>query len=249
MPIIFGIPALKDNYIWTFSDGHSAWVVDPGDANPVLKMLKEKNLKLAGILITHHHLDHSGGISELLKITPNIPVFGSHISRLSAITDRLSENDQINCGPYSFTIIEIPGHTLDHIAFYGENSLFCGDTLFSAGCGKVFEGTYSQMFNSLQKLKALPKKVQIYCGHEYTLSNLKFAHHVSPYNHDIIDKIACIQNLKCSLPSSLEDEMKINPFLRCETLQVIEAVTQYIGEKTVDPIQVFRILREWKNNF
>lgn len=245
------IRALKDNYIWLLSDEsqQQAWVVDPGDAKPVITELKKNGLTLAGILVTHHHLDHSGGIAELLQFAGKIPVYGANNSPLSSITHRLNDNDEIACGKYQFKIIAIPGHTLDHIAYYGENSLFCGDTLFSGGCGRVFEGTYLQMFSSLKKLSALNDATNIYCGHEYTLANLYFAQHVEPNNKWIMEKIIWAKESSCTLPSTLGEEKLINPFLRCEILEIIQAAEKFANQTLAQPVEVFTCLREWKNKF
>ena len=179
--MIIPIPAFKDNYIWMFFDTASknAWVVDPGDANPVLETLQKYGFELAGILVTHHHHDHTGGVAELRQRWSKCPVFGAD----------LKNGDEITCGSVRLKIIKIPGHTLDHIAFYNNDILFCGDTLFSAGCGKVFEGTPEQMYHSLMQLRALPEEIKMYCGHEYTRANLNFAHQVEPNNAHIVDKM------------------------------------------------------------
>lgn len=263
------IPAFSDNYIWLISNNsNKAWVVDPGESIPVIKTLARLNLNLAGILLTHHHHDHSGGIAELLKFSGDIPVYGSVKSSIKYINHRLKENDQISCGDISLRILEIPGHTLDHIAYFNNDILFSGDTLFSAGCGKVFEGTYPQMFESLQKLLNLRDQTLVYCGHEYTLANLQFAEIVDKSNDAIAKKIIDVNNILrtngCTLPSSLGEEKKINPFLRCQTPEIIQAVEQHSichpgkraafiraldDKKLNDPIEVFRLLREWKNNF
>ena len=170
--IITPVRAFKDNYIWMLHDTKRAWVVDPGDAVPVIEVLQKQNLKLSGILLTHHHSDHSGGIPDLLNYAGNIPVYASRQTKISSVTHPVKENDEIKTKFGSFKALEIPGHTLDHIAFVGQGLLFCGDTLFSAGCGRVFEGTYVQMFAALSKLNALDADIKIYCGHEYTLANL-----------------------------------------------------------------------------
>jgi len=230
----------------------TAWIVDPGEATPVIKALTQYNLTLAGILITHHHADHCAGIAALLQHAGDIPVFGSYQSPNQYISHRLKEPDEIIYATFQLKAIEIPGHTLDHTAYYGNSSLFCGDTLFSAGCGKVFEGTPEMMYNSLAKLQQLPDDTKIYCGHEYTRANLQFAKQVEPNNPDIankINKITQLQTGECTLPSTLNEEKKINPFLRCHVPEVINAVEQHAGTKLNNPIEVFARLREWKNNF
>ncbi len=252
---IIPIAALRDNYIWMLLDDHSkkAWVVDPGDAQPVIRALKQYQVTLAGVLLTHHHADHAGGIEELIQTFGNIIVYGSHFSTIPWITHPV-KNAEI-CTAFSSEVhaIEIPGHTLDHIAYYGNQIVFCGDTLFSAGCGRIFEGTPAQMHDSLCKLSRLPDNTQIYCGHEYTLSNLLFAQTVEPLNPDILNKIEVVQHQlkqnKCTLPSLMLEEKKINPFLRCHMPDVIQSVESHIGRVTTSVIDVFQNLREWKNNF
>ncbi|MEO8401187.1 MAG: hydroxyacylglutathione hydrolase [Gammaproteobacteria bacterium] len=255
MKNIIPIKAFNDNYIWVFADTapDAVWVVDPGDAAPVLSYLKKQNLRLAGILITHHHPDHSGGVAELLKVFNHIPVYGSVNSKVPLISHFVKEGDEIVCGEQTLNILEIPGHTLDHTAFYNDEILFCGDTLFSAGCGRVFEGTHEQMYASLKKLAQLPLTTKIYCGHEYTLANLKFAEHVEPENTFIRDKISeltkKVAENQATLPSVLGDEKKMNPFLRCEIDTVIQAASKQAGEQLSDPVAVFASIREWKNQF
>lgn len=255
MPTIFPIPALKDNYIWTILDTQSnqAWVVDPGDATPVITTLSQKQLILSGILITHHHWDHTGGIPELLNHFGEIPVVGSYQSQNPHISHPVKENDTVTCFNYQLKAIEIPGHTLDHTAYCGENSLFSGDTLFSAGCGKIFEGTPEMMYHSLQKLFQLNDETQIYCGHEYTLANLHFAQQVEPHNEYIQKKIIAVKNSlqqeKPTLPSLLAEEKNINPFFRCHVKDVIDATEKFAQKKLHNASEVFAYLREWKNGF
>ncbi len=252
---IIPIPAFKDNYIWLLVDAktNKAWAVDPGDAEPVIQYLLPKKIQLAGILITHHHADHAGGVSDLLKKWNGIPVYGFSKKNVAEISHVVKEGDIVNCNALKLNVLEIPGHTLDHIAFYNEHILFCGDTLFSAGCGRVFEGTYDQMYQSLMKLAKLPATTQMYCGHEYTLQNLKFAEMVEPENHFIHEKIIAVQALRAhgtpSLPSLMMDEMKMNPFLRCEQSAVIKAAEKYAQGSLHAPEAVFKVLREWKNSF
>ena len=249
------VRALKDNYIWIIEDtnSHTAWVVDPGDAAPVISYLREHHLQLAGILITHHHADHSGGVQGLLDEWNDIPVYASSKSKVAQVTNFVNETDILNCGKCNLSVAEIPGHTLDHIAFYNDEMIFCGDTLFSAGCGRVFEGTHEQMYQSLGKLARLNDSAKIYCGHEYTLANLRFAEHVEPQNNFIQEKIKSANQLieqgKPTLPSLLKDEKNINPFLRCEISTVIEAAQKNMDLHSTDPADIFKSLREWKNNF
>jgi hydroxyacylglutathione hydrolase len=252
---IIPIYALQDNYIWMFFDklSKNAWIIDPGDATPIIEKLEQYHLKLNGILITHHHHDHSGGIPSLINQYGHIPIFGSYKSPLPYITKKVREGDIITCGTIKLIALEIPGHTLDHTAFFGNGWLFSGDTLFSAGCGKVFEGTMEQMYCSLQKLSNLPDDTQLYCGHEYTLANLYFAKHVEPDNPFILEKIELTKTLqnqhKPTLPSLLGEEKKFNPFLRCHEHSIIQAVKNHSGCALESPEVIFSHLREWKNQF
>lgn len=252
MYTIIPISALKDNYIWAILDENqqTAWIVDPGDAAPVIHYLCEHRFTLAGILLTHHHADHSRGIPDLLAEW-SVPVYGSTQSRVPDVSHRVKEGDEIHCGQLTLNVMEIPGHTLDHIAFYNQDVLFCGDTLFSAGCGRVFEGTYAEMHHSLTKLSNLPDSLKIYCGHEYTLQNLRFGELVEPKNHFIQEKMVLVNQLlangKPTLPSLLRDEKKLNPFLRCQKKTVIQAASHYANKNLANSEEIFKTLREWKN--
>lgn len=251
---IIPICAFNDNYIWLFFDETSrdAWVVDPGDATPVRAALQQHQLRLAGIFITHHHYDHSGGVQDLLTEWPSIPVYGSYKSPLDFINHPVKEGDEIVCVNMRLRAIEIPGHTLDHTAYFGHDILFSGDTLFSVGCGKVFEGTSQQMVQSLHKLLQLPDSTQVFCGHEYTLKNLYFAQLVEPHHAEIANKIQAIKAIRSqglpTLPSLLQEEKRINPFLRCDQTAIIQAAEDYAGKHLYSPVEVFATLREWKNN-
>lgn len=255
MQTIIPIPALRDNYIWMLwnTDIQKAWVVDPGDSKPVIEALNQYQITLAGILVTHHHDDHCNGVPELLNFFGDIPVVGSYKSPREYISLRVKENDEIVCFDQKFKVMEIPGHTLDHTAYYGNTILFCGDTLFSAGCGRIFEGTPEMMYHTLGKLKNLNNHTEIYCGHEYTLANLYFAKAVEPNNASIQQKIAEIEKnfskTHCTLPSILSEEKKINPFFRCDIPEVIHAAEKFAGKKLGSHVEVFGYLREWKNGF
>ncbi|MBV8802060.1 MAG: hydroxyacylglutathione hydrolase [Gammaproteobacteria bacterium] len=248
------IPAFKDNYIWLIfdEDTKAAWVVDPGDAKPVINILEQNNLNLKGVLLTHHHHDHTDGVSSLLDYSKNISIYGSHLSSISSITHPVKEGDVINSEFFKLTVMEIPGHTLDHIAFYNSHILFCGDTLFSFGCGRIFEGTPDQMYHSLNKLVTLRDETLIYCGHEYTLANLQFAQYIEPGNPLITEKINWVKTLYeknfSSLPSTLHIEKALNPFLRCDQPSIISATESYSKKKLNNSVEVFSYLRQWKNN-
>lgn len=246
------IHALKDNYIWMLVNNLNrfAWVVDPGQASPVISILRAENLQLKGILLTHHHADHSGGIPELLDYAGDLAVYGAQNSPVSQVNTHVTHENRITINETDFTCLSIPGHTLDHTAYFGDKMLFSGDTLFSAGCGRVFEGTMPQMYHSLNILFNLPDDTQIYCGHEYTRQNLKFAKAVEPENPFIQNKISQLSHhTECSLPTLLAEEKQINPFLRCHVAEVKRSAENYCGKQLNSAVEVFTVLREWKNNF
>ncbi len=257
MPNIVPISAFQDNYIWALHslEGSDLIVVDPGDAKEVFEYLQKNNLRLSTILITHHHWDHTGGIAALKERFPHIHVIGPKHDPVELLTRKVSENESIELPDFGLTlkVLDIPGHTLGHIAYYNDELLFCGDTLFSCGCGRIFEGTPQQMFHSLEKLKQLNKKTLVYCGHEYTLANIAFAKAVEPNNEALLNYEQHILALKNkglpSLPSSLATELETNPFLRCNFDAVIKAVQEKANIKTASPVTIFAHLREWKNHF
>lgn len=246
------ISALKDNYIWSIVDelSQSALIVDPGEARPVVNYLQKNRLKLCGLLITHHHWDHTNGI-EALKDLYHCPVYGP--GAIAGVTDPVAQTFSPLHFPMTFQVLSIPGHTVEHAAYYSSHLLFCGDTLFAAGCGRIFEGNPEQMFNSLQMLANLPIDTKVYCAHEYTLNNLRFAATVEPNNKYIQDKILAITELRDrnlpSLPSTILDEKNTNPFLRCNEQTVITSAEKYAGEKLTSPVEVFAVLRQWKDAF
>lgn len=255
---IHPIPAFDDNYIWLFhpEGSRDAYVVDPGDASVVEETLTAMNLQLAGILVTHHHFDHTGGIAKLTE-NRSIPVFGSTESRCKHVTHTVSQGDTVTLEDSSrFSVIEVPGHTLDHIAFYCEESkiLFCGDTLFVGGCGRLFEGTPEQMLTSLEKLTALPGNTRVYCTHEYTLGNFKFAQAVEPNNDDIQQAIIRATDLRQhnqpTVPSTIAAELTQNPFLRSNANAVVAAAQRHLGtDKSLSETEVFAAIRAWKDVF
>jgi len=252
---IIPVLAFKDNYIWLVLNEitRQAWAVDPGEAPPVITTLEQQGLQLTGLLITHHHYDHNGGIKELIDYAGPLQIVGSHLSRIDEITHPVKENDIIETPSFPLRVLEIPGHTLDHTAYFNEKIIFCGDTLFSAGCGRVFEGTPAQMYHSLNKILGLPGDLWIYCGHEYTLANLAFAKIVEPNNLDVLETLELAEESRVhnqpTLPSPLSKERKINPFLRCDQPTVHHAVEKYTKKTLKGPIEIFTHLREWKNHF
>ena len=248
------IPAFNDNYIWCMQRKDLAVVVDPGDAKPVIKYCDANGLKLSAIIITHHHWDHTGGIADLLDYAGDIPVYGPN-NQIKNIQHRLGDGDTVHIDALdtTFSVMTVPGHTLDHIAYYAEFGLFCGDTLFSGGCGRLFEGTPAQMHNSPSKLMALPAETPVYCTHEYTMANLQFALAVEPNNQDLIDYRQWAQgqrdNDKPTLPSSLGRERQINPYVRVDQPDVIAAAANRSGHAGSSPEDVLATIRAWKDTF
>ena len=248
------IKAYQDNYIWLVSTNEGSIVVDPGESKKILNLIDNNEIDLEGVLITHHHFDHTNGLSDLLN-ERSLEVYGPK-NNVNGINNIVKNNDKFTVIGIDFEVIEIPGHTLDHIAFYSFNSgepiLFCGDTLFSGGCGRVFEGTFDQMFNALKKISKYPKETKIFCGHEYTLSNLKFALAVDENNEDLIKEYNNIKNIvdsgNPSLPTILEKELKINPFLRCDNHHIKNKIVSKFNTSD-DEFEVFCALRQWKDNF
>ncbi|GGW95282.1 hydroxyacylglutathione hydrolase [Alteromonas halophila] len=252
---IIAIPAFTDNYIWCMHNDSHAIVVDPGDAEPVLTFLRKQGLSLAAVLITHHHHDHTGGITRLVSANPSVPVIGPRGNHIRGITKSVAQGDTLRLPIFdmAFSIIETPGHTLDHIAFYGHGLVFCGDTLFSCGCGRLFEGSPEQMAHSLNKLKRLPDDTLVYCTHEYTQANVTFSLAVDPENADLnnyADWVSAQREAdKITLPSTIAKEKAVNPFLRCHTDNVQAAVAQYTGDSPADDTATFAGLRRWKDEF
>ncbi len=258
------IAAYDDNYIWLLSDSHCAVVVDPGDAEPVIAYLQANKLTLQAILITHHHADHMGGIADLVawakdshQLTPT--VYGPTNEAIPGVTDALMQGDSLHLDKpdLTFWVLDVPGHTAGHIAYYVEagdqQHLFCGDTLFACGCGRLFEGSPAQMVSSLEKFKKLPDSTLVYCAHEYTLSNIKFALTVDPHNQDLKDWKSRAESLrqvgKPTVPTTIAHEKLVNPFLRCDFLPVINSVNRHSPLKSKEPVDVFAGLRAWKDVF
>ena len=256
MLTLIPIPAFADNYLWLLHDGQQALVVDPGDAAPVQRVLQENELQLAAILVTHHHADHTGGV-DVLRNQTGAQVFGPANERIPKPYAPLREGGSIKALGLDFQILDVPGHTSGHIAYYtpdmnGRPLLFCGDTLFSGGCGRLFEGTPAQMLASLDKLAALPGNTATCCTHEYTLSNLRFAVAVDPANTALAAYQAHCEKLRQqhqpTLPTSIAQELLINPFLRIRHSALISSA-QHFDAAARDDVSVFAALRQWKNQF
>ena len=249
---IKSIPAFNDNYIWLIknSDQRCA-VVDPGDAAPVLAYLQQHNLTLDAIFITHHHHDHIGGVAELVRHFPTVDVVGPANEPVPTLTHPVEGGDQIELFGEAFFVLGLEGHTLGHIGYVGDGKLFCGDVLFAAGCGRVFEGTMEQMHTSLTKLAALPDETEVYCAHEYTASNVAFALAVEPDNEQLQQFRDEVIRLRAqnrpTLPTTVRREKWINPFLRTDQQTVIRSVAN--RTQHTDPLAIFTALREWKNEF
>lgn len=250
---VIRIPAFKDNYIWLLRSGTSAVVVDPGDAHPVMARLAQDGLTLAAIFITHHHADHQGGVARLVaNYSPQ--VFGPAAESITGLTRFLhgGETIRIDALETSFAVLPVPGHTLGHLAYYGAGCLFCGDTLFGAGCGRLFEGSPEQMSASLSLLAALPDETAVYCAHEYTEANLRFALAVEPGNALLQQRVADVAVARAgnlpTVPSTLALEKASNPFLRCAETEVIAAARRR-GAAKADPVSIFSALRAWRNEF
>ncbi len=250
---IIRIPAFKDNYIWLLRKGAVAVVVDPGDARPVLDVLEREGLTLASILVTHHHNDHQGGVASLLSHYP-AAVFGPATESITALTQPLHGGETIRLTSLGvdFQVIAVPGHTLGHLAYYGSGCLYCGDTLFGAGCGRLFEGTAEQMHDSLTRLAVLPAETAVYCAHEYTEANLRFALAVEPGNRHLrrrVDEVAVTRAKGlATVPFTIALERATNPFLRCSEAEVIVSA-QSRAPQARNALEVFTALRQWKNEF
>jgi hydroxyacylglutathione hydrolase len=263
---ISAIKAFSDNYIWCIKakDNQTAVLVDPGDADVCIAYLEKHRLTLTDILITHRHSDHVGGVNKLKLYCERqgwpLTTYGPTLEATEFCQVRLKDDDTVFLKHLNkaFTVIDVPGHTLGHIAYIIEDNLFCGDTLFSAGCGRVFDGTYEQLHHSLNKLANLPEKTRIYCAHEYTLSNINFALAVEPDNSELINFYNQTrqrrENNEATIPSTIGVEKKINPFLRCHEQTIKDSTQQYCAQQTPGTsmalaLATFTVLRKWKNEF
>lgn len=263
MLTITAIKAFNDNYIWVLQQQpHTqVYVVDPGDASVVIDYLEANQLTLVGILLTHHHNDHTGGVAELQAYSQDrLTVYGPDNEKIEGITHPLHATAQprftLEYISGELQVLDVPGHTAGHIAYVIADALFCGDTLFSGGCGRLFEGTPAQMLNSLQQLAQLPADTRVYCAHEYTLSNLKFALAVNPNNRELQDYNERAMQLrrqdKATVPSTIALERAINPFLRPSDTEIVDNIKQHfssLNHANLDELSGFTLLRQWKDNF
>ena len=255
------IPAFQDNYIWLLTEAcaaagaHEAAVVDPGDAAPVRAVLARRKLELVAILITHHHGDHVGGLAQLVHDWPRARVLGPRREVIDGVTERVGDGDVVDVLGARFDVIDVPGHTSGHVAYYdaADGALFCGDTLFAGGCGRLFEGTPVQMFRSLQRLARLPDATRVYCAHEYTAANLRFAAAVEPENSALAQRIAGCRDLRTrgepTVPSTIGLERATNPFLRCDEPAVRAAAAAREPGAAASAEAAFATIRAWKNAF
>lgn len=250
------LSAFKDNYLWLLTRGNDAAIVDPGDAEPVIRELEERKLRLTAILATHHHADHVGG-AMALKQRYGARVYGPARENIAAVDDRLKAGDQIDVLGARFSIIDIPGHTAGHIAYFTDAlkppAVFCGDTLFACGCGRLFEGTPEQMLASLDLLAALPPTTRVYCGHEYTVANIRFALAVEPDNRELQARAASATAMRKrgepTLPSTIGLELATNPFMRCDTPSVRAAASGISRGAGFARVSTFAAIRSWKDSF
>lgn len=255
------IKAFSDNYIWAISshESNNMALVDPGDANVCIEFIQQQNLQLSTILITHHHADHVGGINKLVEYCKNkqwpLTIYGPESENIPHCDVALNENHTVKLADldFEFSVIDLPGHTSGHIAYLSEDNLFCGDTLFSGGCGRLFEGTPAQMLSSLEKLSALPERTHVFCAHEYTQANLNFALTVEPCNSELVHYYNQVlqkrENNIATIPTSIMLEKKINPFLRSHEASLMTSAGEYSETAVNNKLDAFTIIRAWKDNF
>jgi len=251
---VHAVPAFQDNYLWVLASGRHAAVVDPGDAAPIEAFLAAHGLELDAILATHHHGDHVGGVKALVQHW-KCPVYGPAHDGVAGLDRKLGEGDRIEVPGIGIElgVLDVPGHTAGHIAYVGEGAVFCGDTLFACGCGRLFEGTAAQMSESLGKLARLVPETRVYCAHEYTMSNIRFAEAVEPGNARLAARklrdAARRQRGEPTVPSTIGEELATNPFLRCGEPEVVASADRHAGRKLAGSVEVFAEIRRWKNDF
>lgn len=251
---IFPLRAFEDNYIWCLRRGSALAVVDPGDAAPVLAHLANSGEQLCAILITHRHADHTGGVPDLLARHP-VPVFGPAAETIAGVDRPIRDGDLIQLPELAaeFQVLDVAGHTRGHVAYYRPGTLFCGDTLFGCGCGRLFEGTPAQMHRALSRLTRLPAETLVYCAHEYTASGIRFATAVDPGNRAVAERGEWVANRlakhEATVPFTLAEELATNPFLRCTEPAVTAAAARRLGRTPADAVEVFAAIREWRNDF
>lgn len=248
------VPVLSDNYVWVLADGDSgsAVVVDPGEHQPVLTFLDQSGLECSAIFLTHHHGDHVGGMGRIRE-TSGCPVYGPISESIPGVTNPVDEGDTVTAAGLDFEVLAVPGHTRGHVAYFGHGQVFCGDTLFAGGCGRIFEGTAFEMFTSVSRLGFLEPSTRVCCAHEYTVANLRFALDVEPNNQRLADRFAWAQRARAenrpTLPSRIEDELATNPFLRCDQPEVVDSASGRAGRPLEPGHEVFAEIRSWKDNF
>jgi len=265
--LVTAIPAFNDNYIWAITSKDPSItnknkpiaLVDPGEAAPCIAFIEKNELQLCTILVTHHHPDHVGGIADLKTYCQNkgwpLTIYAPENSSIKNIDVRVSEREIVNISALdvSFEVINLAGHTLDHIGYYGNDIVFCGDTLFSGGCGRIFEGSPKQMLTALTRLTDLPERTHVYCAHEYTLANLTFALAVEPKNAELVhyynQVLAQREKNVSTIPTSILLEKKINPFLRCKQADIVNSAAKFSGTNPVNELETFTVIRQWKNQF
>ncbi|RLE32330.1 MAG: hydroxyacylglutathione hydrolase [Acidobacteria bacterium] len=246
------IPILSDNYVWLLSrpDSGSTVIVDPGEASPALAFLESSGLECAAVLLTHHHADHTGGAAEIGKAC-KCTIYGPAQESIPSVSHPVGENETVAAAGLAFDVLSVPGHTRGHVAYVGHGHVFCGDTLFAGGCGRIFEGSPAQMFESLSILAALDPKTRICCAHEYTVANLEFALLVEPGNVQLVDRLTSARTTRSAgrptLPSSLEVELATNPFLRCSKPGVVDSASRHAGRRLEAGVDVFAEVRRWKD--